>query len=98
MYSLSSLGIRITPKGVDELLLAAIEMRKTTKSTQTTKQDYQWRQQSLKILKETVAVTDAQKIRGNLKEKRQSNTKTDKKGSYRFLNHADRWIEVNIGT
>ena len=49
MYSLYSLGLRITPEGVDELPLAAIEVRKATKSTQTTKQDYQWRQQGLRI-------------------------------------------------
>ena len=49
MYSLYSLGLRITPEVVDELPLAAIEVRKATKSTQTTKQDYQWRQQGLRI-------------------------------------------------
>ena len=37
MYSLYLLGVRITPGGVDELPLAAIEVRKATKSTQTAK-------------------------------------------------------------
>ena len=69
MYSLYSLGVRITLGGVDELPLVAREVRKATKSTQTTKQDYQWRQLGLRILEETVAVTGARKTRGNLEEK-----------------------------
>ena len=36
MYSLYWLGVRITPKDVDELPLPAIEMRKATKSTKST--------------------------------------------------------------
>ena len=81
MYSLYSLGVRIIPEGVDELPLIAMEVRKATKSTQTTKQDYHLRQHGLKILEETIAITSAQKTRGNLKEKCQSDTKTDKRGS-----------------
>ena len=75
MYFLYSLGVRITLEGVDELPLAAIEVRKATKPTRTTKQDYQWRQQGLRILEETVAVTGAWKTRGNLEEKCHSDTK-----------------------
>ena len=68
MYSLYSLGIRITLGGVDDLPLAATEVRKATKSTQTTKQDYKWRQQGLRILEEIVVVTSALKTRGNLEK------------------------------
>ena len=39
MYSLYWLGVRITLKGVDELPLLAIEVRKATKSTGSTKYD-----------------------------------------------------------
>ena len=81
MYSLYSLGVRITPGGVDELPLAALEVRKATKSTQTTKQDYRWRQQGLMILEKTVAMTGARKTRENLKEKCQSDTKIDRRGN-----------------
>ena len=73
--------ISITPGGVDELPLVAIEVRKATKSTQTTKQDYLWRQQGLRILEEIVVVTGAWKTRGNLKEKCQLDTKTNKMGN-----------------
>ena len=41
MYSLYWLGVRITLKGVDELPLLAIEVRKATKSTESTKYGYQ---------------------------------------------------------
>ena len=41
MYSLYSLGIRITPIGVDELPLAAIKVRKATKSIESTKYGHQ---------------------------------------------------------
>ena len=41
MYSLYWLGIRITLKGVDELPFLVIEVRKATKSTESTKSDYQ---------------------------------------------------------
>ena len=41
MYSLYWLGVRITLKGVDELPLLAIEVRKVTKSTESTKYGYQ---------------------------------------------------------
>ena len=37
MYSLYWLGVRITPKGVDELRLPAIEVRKAAKSIESTK-------------------------------------------------------------
>ena len=64
---------------INELPLAAIEVRKSTKSTQTTKQDYQWRQWGLRILEEIVVVISARKTRGNLEEKCQLDTKTDKR-------------------
>ena len=86
MYSIDSLGERITPKGVDELPLAAIEVRKATKSTQTTKHSYQWRQQSLGRLEETVAVTGSRQTVESLEEKCQPNIKTKKRGSCRSQN------------
>ena len=69
MYSVDSLGGRITPKGVDDLPLAAIKVRKATKSTQTTKHGYQWKQQGLRRLEETVAVTSSRQTIESLEEK-----------------------------
>ena len=86
MYSVDSLDGRITPKGMDELPLAAIEVRKATKSTQTTKHSYQWRQQGLRRLEETVAVTDAPQTIGSLEEKCQPDIKIEKRGSCRSQN------------
>ena len=40
MYSLYWLGVRITLKGADELHLLAIEVRKATKSIESTKYGY----------------------------------------------------------
>ena len=83
MYSVDSLGGRITPEGVNELPLAAIEVRKATKSTQTTKHNYQWRQQGLKRLEETGAVTSSRQTLESLEEKCHSDIKTEKRGSCR---------------
>ena len=60
MYFVDLLGGRITPGGVDELPLATIEVRKATKSTQTTKHSYQWRQQGLRRLEDIVAPIGSQ--------------------------------------
>ena len=86
MYFVDKLGGRITPKGADELPLAAIEVRKATKSTQTTKHSYQWRQQGLKRLEETIAVTGTRQTIGSLEEKCQWDIKTKKISSCRSQN------------
>ena len=86
MYSVDSLGRRITPGGVDELPLATIEVIKATKSTQTTKHSYQWRQQGLRRLEETVALTGSRQIVESLEEKCWSDIKTEKRGSCRSQN------------
>ena len=81
-----SLGVRITPKGVNELPFVAIEVRKATKSTQTTKHSYQWRQQSLRRLEKTVVVAGSRQTVESLEEKCQSDIKTEERGSYRSQN------------
>ena len=86
MYSVDSLGGRITPRGVDELPLATIEVRKATKSTQTTKHSYQWRQQGLRRLEETIVVTGSRQTVESLEEKCQPDVKTEKRGSCRSQN------------
>ena len=86
MYFVDSLGGRITLGGVNELPLAAIEVRNATKSTQITKHSYQWRQQGFKRLEETVAVTGSWQTIESLEEKCQSDIKTKKRGSCKFQN------------
>ena len=86
MYSVDSLGGRIIPRGVNELPLVAIEVRKTTKSTQTTKHGYQWRQRGLRRLEETVAVTGSRQTIESLEEKCQSDIKTKKRSSCKSQN------------
>ena len=55
MYSVDSLGGIITPEGVNE--------------QQSEKHSYQWRQQGLRRLEETVAVTSFRQRIESLKEK-----------------------------
>ena len=86
MYSVDLLGGRITPGGVNELPLAAMEVGKATKSTQTTKHSYQWRQWCLRRLEETVAVTGSRQTLESLEEKCQPDIKTEKRGSCRSQN------------
>ena len=66
--------------------MSSIEVGKETKSTQTTKHRYQWRQQGLRRLEETIVVTSAQQKIRSLEEKCLLDIKTKKRGSCRSKN------------
>ena len=83
MYSLYWLGVRITPKGVDELPLLAIEVRKATKSIESTKYGYQGgckvslKSQIMRRVSKCVEVGRKRKEQGlfaNVEEKRGQNS------------------------